>query len=119
MEEFILPELPEEKEQKAEVMALQEEQAELIAAVEKTETQIRDLRRREEAMRAQLLKAMEEHGVKSLDTGGLKITYIEPTTRKSLDTARLRAEMPEVAERFEKETQVGASVKITVRKEAS
>ncbi len=62
-----------------------------------------------------LISAMEERGVKSMDMGTLKITYIAPSVRESIDTKKLKAEYPEIAEKLKKSTKTKASVRITVR----
>lgn len=55
-------------------------------------------------------------------TGGTKysgtqytISYVEPSTRTSLDSTRLRDEMPEVYEKYVRTTNVAATIKFTNR----
>lgn len=43
------------------------------------------------------------------------ISYVEPSTRTSLDSAKLRDEMPEVYEKYVRTTQVAGTVKFTKR----
>lgn len=62
-----------------------------------------------------ILKAMEEQGVKTYETDTMKITYVAPTTRVTLDTARLKKENPLVAKAYEKETETKASLRITLK----
>jgi signal transduction histidine kinase len=64
-----------------------------------------------------LLDAMEEHGIKKLENeeSGLKITYVEPTERISIDTDKLWSEYQNVAFECQKFAPVKASVRIAVR----
>lgn len=62
-----------------------------------------------------ILKAMEEQGVKTYETDTMKITYVAPTTRVTLDTTRLKKENPLVAKAYEKETETKASLRITLK----
>lgn len=66
-------------------------------------------------MREALLIAMENQGVKSFENENIKITYVAPSTRKSIDSTRLRNEMPEIAKQFEKVSKVNASLRITLK----
>lgn len=47
---------------------------------------------RMDELKKELLKAMEENGIKSFENDYMKITYKAPTTRKSVDTKRLKDE---------------------------
>jgi hypothetical protein len=62
-----------------------------------------------------IIKAMKEQGIKSYENDLLKMTYIAPSVRESLDTARLKKELPEVAEKYLRQSQVKESVRITLR----
>lgn len=64
-----------------------------------------------------ILKAMEEQGVKTYETDTMRITYVAPTKRVTLDTARLKKENPLVAKAYEKETETKASLRVTLKGE--
>lgn len=78
---------------------------------------LEQLEQKQEQMRSEILKAMKENGVKSFDMGNIKITYVAPTTRESLDNKTLKVELPEIYEKYKKETQVKEQLKITIRSE--
>ena len=80
----------------------------LMAEQKKLDQQISDMR---EVIKA----AMEQFGVKSFENDDIKITYIAPTERKSIDSTRLKKEHPEIAEAYQKISPVKASVKIEVK----
>ena len=64
-----------------------------------------------------LLSEMEKRAVKTVETDRVKITYVLPQTRTTIDSARLKKERPEIAEEYSKTTQIGASVRLTLKKE--
>lgn len=66
-------------------------------------------------MRQELQRCMDEYGIKSFENDILKITYIEPTVRTTIDSARLKQELPAVAEKYSKRSMVKASVRIEVK----
>ena len=73
------------------------------------------LEEQDKKMRDELKAAMEQYGVKSFENDFLKITYVAPTERKSIDSTKLKKEHPEIAEAYQKVSQVKASVKIEVK----
>lgn len=95
-----------------------------IAEIVRIETYIKTLDEQKKQAELQLsnfkeklISAMEEKGVKSMDMGTLKITYIAPNTRESIDTTKLKNELPEIAEKYKKCIATKASVRITLREQ--
>jgi predicted phage-related endonuclease len=70
---------------------------------------------KDKAVRQELQEAMDKYGVKKFENDILKITYVEPTTRTTIDSARLKKELPAVAEKYTKISQVKGSVRIDVK----
>ena len=68
-----------------------------------------------EKLRQVLLEKMREENIKSFENDRLKITYIAPTTREAIDSARLKKELPEIAEQYKKISNVKDSVRITLK----
>lgn len=68
-----------------------------------------------EILKAELLEAMKTQSIKSFENDALKITYIEPTTRETIDSKRLKEERPEIAEQYKKISKVKDSVRITLK----
>lgn len=56
---------------------------------------------------------MEENDIKELDSPIIKIKYVDGFSRKSVDTARLKAE--NLYDIYSKETEVKPSVRITIK----
>ena len=77
--------------------------------------QKKQLEAQDKVVRQELQAAMDKYGVKKFENDILKITYVEPTTRTSIDSARLKKELPAVAEKYSKVSQVKGSVRIEVK----
>jgi len=75
----------------------------------------KELEEQEKLLKEQLVKAMEAYGVKSFDNGQIKLTYLAPTTRSTLDSTRLKKDHPDIVEEYTKVSNVSASVRITVK----
>ena len=74
-----------------------------------------ELEKHEKALKEKLLEAMEKYGVKSFETDLIKMTYVAPTTRSSLDSTKLKQDHPEIIAQYSKVSNVSASVRITVK----
>lgn len=68
-------------------------------------------------LRNALLEAMEKGAVKTFENDNIRITYVAPSTRSTIDSARLKKDLPEIAEKYQKQTSVKASLKITLKGE--
>lgn len=58
---------------------------------------------------------MRDKGIKTFENDLVKITYVAPTTRESIDSKKLKAELPEIAAKYTKTSEVKDSVRITWR----
>lgn len=65
--------------------------------------------------REQLLKAMEERSIKSFENDKIKITYVAPAKRITLDSKGIKEKYPDIYEEFSKETESKASLRITLK----
>ena len=61
-----------------------------------------------------LYATMGKEGVKTVDRGKLKITYVAPSTRVSVDSKKLQKEEPEIYKKYVNTTTVAGSIKITL-----
>ncbi len=62
-----------------------------------------------------LKNAMEENGVLNYEDDFIKATYKNASTRTTIDSKRLRKELPDVAEEYSKTSNVSSSVAIEVK----
>lgn len=94
---------------------MQTEAAAVITAIAALTIQKKQIEEQEKKMRQQLQAAMEKYGVKSFENETVKFTYVAPTTRTTIDSKSLKADLPDVAAKYSKTSPVSASVKITVK----
>lgn len=97
------------------VATMQTEAATIIKAVADLTLKKKEIEEQEKKMRVQLVVAMEKYGVKSFENDDIKFTYVAPTTRTSIDSTKLKKDLPDVAAKYSKTSKVSASVKITVK----
>ncbi len=97
--------------------------AELAALVE-VESLIKQIEAEKKAaearaadLRAALMAAMEQNSVNSFENDLIKITYVAPTTRTAIDSTRLKKDLPEIAEKYTKTSNVKASLRITIKED--
>lgn len=69
------------------------------------------------AIKEALLTEMESRGLKSFEKDGLKITYVAPSTRSTLDSKAIKEKYPAIYDAHLKETEIKASLKITLKGE--
>ena len=89
--------------------------AAVIKGIADTVKQKKLLEEQEASLREQLEKAMNECGVKKFENELLSITYVGATTRTSIDSKALKKDLPEIAEKYSKVSNVKSSIKITVK----
>lgn len=95
--------------------AMQNEAGTIIQTIAALTIQKKQIEAQEKAMRAQLLAAMEKYDVKSFESDAVKFVYVAPTTRTTIDSAKLKKDLPDIAAKYSKTSPVSASVKITVK----
>lgn len=81
-----------------------------LKAIKRIEQELSDYKDR-------ILAEMRDKRIKKFDNGEVSITYIEPTTRETIDTKALKLELPEIAEKYKKISAVKDSIKITIKGE--
>lgn len=79
------------------------------------EMMAKSLKERADALKAEILAAMEKNNIVKVDTPSMLISYIAPTDRETFDTKALKAELPEIYDSYCKITPVKASIRIKVR----
>lgn len=97
------------------LVTMKQEAAAVIKVIADLTLQKKQIEEQEKVMREQLKEAMEKYGVKSFESDTVKFTYIAPTTRTTIDSKALKKDLPDVAAKYSKTSNVSASVKITVK----
>lgn len=83
--------------------------------IARIDAQSKHYKKQAEEMKEALRLEMVKQNVKSYETERLKITYIAPSERVSVDSKKLKEEMPEVWEQYSRVSTVKDSVRITLR----
>ena len=102
-------------EETTELTLFQSKAMAVMQGIAKLDRQKKLLEAQDKTLRQELQEAMDKYGIKKFENDILKITYVEPTTRSTIDSARLKKELPAVAEKYSKISQVKGSVRIEVK----
>ena len=84
-------------------------------AIEALENEKKQLDAEFEKLKTGLLELMKTNGVKKFENEFIRLTYKEPTTRTSIDSKKLKEEMPDVFDKFKKESEVKESILIKIK----
>ena len=87
---------------------------ELMQEIENKEYELNLMKEKVDKVKKNLYGTMEKEGIKTVDRGNLKITYVAPTSRTSVDSKKLEKEEPEIYKKYVKTTTVAGSIKITL-----
>lgn len=78
---------------------------------------LKEAEEKKKSVEKYILEQMELEGRKTLENGPIRVTYVAPYTREGVDAKKLQEVMPEIYERYKKITNIGASIKITIKKD--
>ena len=101
--------------EKDELQVMEEVFPDQIKQVADLVIQIKQMEETVAKFKEDLLKAMEQHGIKSFTIGKVLFTYVGATTRTTVDKKKLEKEHPELdLTKYNKTSDVKASVRIKV-----
>ena len=83
------------------------------------EKKTKALKEQQKEYRELLYSKMEENDIKKIDTGDIIITRVLPTTRKSMDSTKLKKEQPAIYDAYLKEAPVKGSIRIKIKEDVS
>ena len=106
---------PEQVDEETELQIMQEAIPEALQKITDITIQIKRLKQQESIFRTKLLETMERCGVQKFENDEIIFTYVAPTTRTILDSAKLKKLYPDIAEECSKVSNVLASVRIKVK----
>ena len=86
-----------------------------LSVLEKELTRLNDMEKEAKSQREILYGLMDNVGVKTIVTNNLMITKVNPTTSKTIDSKKLKEELPEIYDKYTKISNKKGYVKITVR----
>lgn len=73
------------------------------------------LKERQDKVRAELQKVMEDNNIIKFESDEIVVNYIAPTTRESFDSKQLKTDNPDLYDLYVKLSPVKASIKIKVK----
>ena len=79
------------------------------------ETAVKEIKKKHDAFKAELMAEMEKHNIIKLETPELLINYIGATTKESFDSKGFRMAHPELYDEYIKLSPVKPSVRIKVK----
>lgn len=88
----------------------------LIAQLKDFEKKRVEIEVQEKQLREELLEAMEKYNILNWQTkdGSIKAVYKKASTRTTIDSTRLKKELPDIAEEYSKTSDVKSSVALTI-----
>ena len=88
----------------------------LVKALKDFEKKRIEIDIQEKQLKEELLEAMEKYGITNWQTedGSIKAVYRNASKRTTIDSTRLKKELPDVAEEYSKTTDVKSSVSLTI-----
>lgn len=81
------------------------------------EKQLENAKKKMESVREQFVKLFEEQKIVKWETDNLVVTYIAPTEMHTIDSTKLKRELPQVYDKYQKVSKRKATVKIAIRGE--
>lgn len=90
-------------------------EAKISQAIAGFQEEVATLREKEAELNEAIKLGMENSGIPKFENDILKITYIAPSVRNSVDVTKLKDQWPDVAEECMKQTTVKSSIGIKVK----
>lgn len=83
------------------------------------EDEAKDIEKRRKEVKAELLEAMEKHGIKSIDNDYVRVTYVGQSVTIGVDLKAMQLEDPKlyskISKKFSKETVKKPYIRITTK----
>jgi regulator of replication initiation timing len=93
-----------------EILTLRQKEGQIIAF----EMSAKRLKEEVEQFHNRIKNYMETNNIKTMQGAKLKYTLVDAFTRKGIDSSSLEKEMPEIAEKYRKNTVVKSSLKVKI-----
>lgn len=83
--------------------------------IKQLENQLKELKDREEKIKVEIINEMSSNNVMTLENEELKISYVKPIIRSSVDASKLKSEYPEVYKDCLKLNEVKENLRIKIK----
>ncbi len=89
---------------------------EFIDKIVEFEKKALEIELQKQEFKESLLQAMEENGITNWKTpnGEIEVSYRKPSTRTTIDSTRLKKELPDIAEEYSKTSDVKSSITLKI-----
>lgn len=98
-------------------MSIAEVENKISLAVAVFNDQLKTLQAKDTELREAIKTAMRDNDVKKFENDLIAITYTAPTQRTTIDTKKLKAELPELWDKYSMTTDVKDSIRIKVKEQ--
>lgn len=96
-------------------LQIAEAEHQISLAIAQQNEKLQSLREQEAELRDKIKEAMEKNAITKFENEVLRINYIAPQKRVGIDTTRLKAEHPEIAEEYSKVTNINSTIRIKIK----
>lgn len=79
------------------------------------ERKVKEIKDAEDKLKEAIKAEMADKNIIKLETNDLLVTYVAPTTRESLDSKTLKAELPDIYDSYVKISNVKDSIRVKVK----
>ena len=87
----------------------------ISVAIVEFQKELEEKSKKQSEIKEAIKVAMKEQGVKKFEDEVISLTYVASTTRKTIDTEKLKEEKPELWEEYSKESPVSDSIRIKIK----
>ena len=85
------------------------------ARLARFERRVKEIKEQEEKLKTELLEAMQEHNILKIDNDDISITRVLATDREVFDSKALRADNPDLYDKYIRFTPVKESLRLKVK----
>lgn len=89
--------------------------ADLEGFIALAEAELKATQDKIDAIKEFLLEQMTANNIKKWETDNILVTYVAPSERKSVDSTRLKAEQPDIYEKYSKTSEVKSNIRIKIK----
>ncbi len=86
--------------------------AQTAVRIAEFERKMKEIKAAEDALKAAILEEMESKGIKSIKTDDMTISFVAASEKETFDSKQLRADEPDMYDKYIKMTPVKASIRI-------
>ena len=79
------------------------------------ERMAKEIKKKQDELKAKILAEMEEHHIIKIDTESLSITYVASTTKETFNAKTFRSEYPELYDEYVSISPVKASIRMKIK----